>query len=255
MEDISLLYDQGISIDEIFLDFAKAFDKVSHQRLIYKLSKYGINGRLLCWIESFLLNRQQSVKVRNSLSSKCKVLSGVPQGSVLGPLLFLVFINDMPSCTTSSIKLFADDSKLYRAIRNMSDAEALQQDLNNLYHWTRIWKMEFNKSKCHVIHHRRTNPKYIYHINGSVINPSKCEKDLGVMISENLNPREHIITAVKKANKVLAMIKHTFSHKTRETILPAYKSLIRPILEYCQEIRQPYLHKDNDDVKIKTRRK
>ena len=104
----------------------------------------------------------------NSTSSTCKVQSGVPQGSVLGPLLFLIFINDMPSCVSSPIKLFADDSKLYRGIQSMSDVEILQEDLNNLYNWTREWKMEFNKAKCHVVHHRKNNPKHLYHINGKL---------------------------------------------------------------------------------------
>ena len=254
IEDISLLYDKGIATDEIFLDFAKAFDKVPHQRLLYKLHKQGISGNMLCWIESFLSNRYQSVRVRNTLSEKCRVLSGVPQGSVLGPILFLVYINDLPSNILANIKLFADDSKLYKGIKHISDAEKLQDDLDTLYEWTQVWGMKFNSSKCHVIHHRKNNPKYIYHLNGHLIHPSKCEKDLGVLISDTLQPREHIIKCVKKANKILAMIRHTFTYKTRETILPAYKSLIRPMLEYCQEIWQPHLAKDIDLIESVQRR-
>ena len=221
---------------------------------LFNFKSYGSSGPVLCWIESFLSNRSQSVRVRDVLSDKCNVLSGVPQGSVLGPILFLIFINDLPSGITSSIKLFADDSKLYRGVNNICDADNLQNDLDHLHNWTKEWKMQFNVDKCHVLHHRKSNDQHLYHLGGRLLNVSNCQKDLGIMISNDLSPRQHIIKCTKKANKILAMIKHTFTYKNKDTILPAYKSLIRPILEYCQEAWQPYLVKDIDLIESVQRR-
>ena len=244
MEDITALYDQGLAVDEVFLDFAKAFDKVPHQRLIYKLNKYGISNETLCWIESFLNNRSQRVKIGKTLSNKKKVLSGVPQGSVLGPILFLLFINDLPDGIDSYVKLFADDSKIYRHIKSEHDPEIIQGDLNSLMEWCSTWGMIFNKSKCHVLHYGKHNPCSVYHLNGYIITAEDHQRDLGVSISNTLNPRQHIQNCVEKANKKLAMIKRTFTLKTKETIIPAYKALVRPLLEYCQEIWAPWLQTD-----------
>ena len=135
LEDITKWQDLGIPIDEIYLDFAKAFDKVPHQRLTYKLERLGINGVLLAWIESFLSGRSQSVKIRNSVSDFISVTSGVPQGSVLGPLLFIAYISDLPCAISSNSKIFADDTKLYRKIQCVDDSEYLQQDLDSLAAW------------------------------------------------------------------------------------------------------------------------
>ena len=128
--------------DIILLDFSKAFDKVSHRLLIHKLAHYGITGEVLNWIKAFLSNRTQEVIVDGARSEKCGVTSGVPQGSVLGPLLFLLFINDIPSHTKhSNIRLFADDCMLYRKIDDNKDCDLLQEDLNGLLDWEKKWKM------------------------------------------------------------------------------------------------------------------
>ena len=237
-------YDKGEIIDEIFLDFAKAFDKVPHQRLLLKLKKYGIDGKLLCWIESFLLSRKQYVRIRDIISDEGKVNSGVPQGSVLGPILFLLYINDLPNFITSKAKLFADDTKIYRIIRSIYDAEILQNDLNSLDNWCKEWRMFFNVAKCHVIHFSKKNPKYLYHINGRLIEPSKTEKDLGVVVSQDLKPREHINTIISKANQTLGMIRRSFVHLDKDIFLLTYKSLVRPIMEYCHTAWSPHLVRD-----------
>ena len=232
-------------MDQVYLDLQKAFDKVPHQRLLYKLKNYGISSTLLCWMESFLLNRKQRVKVNGSYSSWGAVNSGVPQGSVLGPMLFLLYINDLPDTLKyCDCSIFADDTKLNGRSNNLSDAEKIQKDLNSINEWTEEWMLSFNKKKCHVMHFGKDNPCHLYHLNGFLISPVNEEKDLGVIISNDLKPDKNIIHCVKKANKVLGMIKRTFSYidKTMFTLL--YKVFIRPHLEYCQQVWAPYLIKD-----------
>ena len=244
MEDLIHHYDNGEVIDEIFLDFAKAFDKVPHQRLLFKLNKYGISETVLTWIESFLTSRKQVVRIKNDISNIGKVTSGVPQGSVLGPILFLLFINDLPHNITSTSKLFADDTKLYRIIRSINDADALQQDINALVEWCIEWKMIFNATKCHVLHISNKNPHYIYHMNGRLLNWTPDAKDLGITVSNDLKPHKHIVNIVKKANQTLGMIKRSFVNINKDIFLLTYKSFIRPGLEYCQSVWSPYLQKD-----------
>ena len=139
----TLALDEGGNIDTIYLDFAKAFDTVPHQRLLMKLRGYGIGGRILTWIEAFLTDRRQRVGVNDSRSSWADVTSGIPQGSVLGPMLFIIYINDMPSSVLSSIYLFADDAKVYRNISSNDDPPTLQHDLQQLEKWSERWQLRF----------------------------------------------------------------------------------------------------------------
>ena len=138
MNDWTQSYDRGDSTDAIYLDFAKAFDTVAHQILLAKLDHSGIRGHLLTWLSSFLTGRRQRVVLRNGVSDWIKVTSGVPQGSILGPLLFLIFVNDLPNIASSTAKLFADDTKLYRQIKNIRDCDILQDDLNEFSAWSKI---------------------------------------------------------------------------------------------------------------------
>ena len=135
----------------IVMDFSKAFDKVDHQRLLLKLHRLGINSGVITWIQSFLSNRSQSVVLDGEHSDSCPVLSGVPQGSVLGPCLFVMYINDMPDSIKSNIRLFADDTIMYLAISTHDDCHALQSDLTKLEAWEKEWFMAFNLHKCEVI--------------------------------------------------------------------------------------------------------
>ena len=137
--------------DVIYLDFTKAFDSVPHRRLIYKLQQLGIRGKLLWWIKSFLKNRRQRVVLRNGLSSWKNVISGVPQGTILGPMLFLLYVNDMPDVVQSTAKMFADDTKIYRNIQEPDDCNNLQRDLNALSAWSNQWLLRFNSAKCVVL--------------------------------------------------------------------------------------------------------
>ena len=151
--------DNKTQIDAILLDFAKAFDKVPHLRLLSKLTSYGITGNTQNWIKSFLSNRKQRVTVNGALSDITDVTSGVPQGSVLGPVLFLLYINDINGNIKSSIRLFADDSIIYRKISSKTDHEILKTDLSQLQTWSDKWQMEFNVSKCvHLPITNKTKP-------------------------------------------------------------------------------------------------
>jgi hypothetical protein len=145
--------DSKIQTDLIILDFSKAFDTVHvpHRKLLHKLNQYGIDGNLLKWISAFLTKREQRVIVEGEFSSSVTVDSGVPQGTVLGPLLFVIHINDLPGVVSSQVRLFADDCLLYRPINSQKDHDILQQDLKNLKTWAENWRMRFNAKKCYIL--------------------------------------------------------------------------------------------------------
>ena len=254
MDNISKLQDMGIPVDEVFLDFSKAFDKVPHQRLIYKLNALGIRGPILNWIESFLSQRTQRVKIRNTYSRSSSVISGVPQGSCLGPCLFLAFVCDLPFLVKALLEIFADDSKLIKGIPNLNEADSLQDDLNALTSWCKEWGMLFNVDKCQIMHYGRNNPRFLYHINGTLLSETTTYKDLGVHVSNDMKVMHHIDICVAKANAVLGMIKRTFSYIDKDIFLMTYKTFVRPILEYCQELWSPYLAKDIDKIERVQRR-
>ena len=243
-EDITVLIDSGIPVDEMFMDFRKAFDKVSHERLLYKLDKMGVRGNILLWIESFLHERVQRVKVNGSLSSWGKVTSGVPQGSVLGPILFLAFINDLTSLLSTNCKLFADDAKLYSRVDTPSDIAKLQKDINACLEWANQWGMEFHPDKCKVIHFGHKNTQNTYNLGSDKLTSVKEAKDLGIKVSDDLKWTKHITMCVKKANRMIGLIKNTFTYMDKDMFLVLYKSLVRPLLEYCPQVWSPYMVKD-----------
>ena len=154
--------DAGIDLDIIFLDFSKAFDSVPHQRLLSKLESYGVCGPVLEWTRSFLSSRRQQVVVEGVVSSWVQVLSGVPQGSVLGPLLFVCYINDMPDMITSFIYMYADDAKILNSVSGDVDQASLQSDLDTLTEWSKEWQLTFNVNKCKVMHIGRNNRNIQY---------------------------------------------------------------------------------------------
>ena len=188
LNQIAKNMDQGHQTDIILLDFSKAFDKVPHERLLLKLAYYGVKGSTLNWIKDFLSSRTQSVVLEGHTSSPLDVLSGVPQGTVLGPLLFLTYINDMPDCTSSDVRLFADDSLVYRKIRNPDDAATLQRDLTALEEWEHKWQMCFHPEKCTVmrISNKRNTLQTTYTLHGHQLEVVDSGKYLGVTISQDL---------------------------------------------------------------------
>lgn len=243
----SEILDQGGSLDVIYMDFMKAFDKVPHRRLIYKIEKYGIKKNALGWISSFLNNRTQQVVMNNDKSGTGKVTSGIPQGSVLGPILFVLYINDLPDNISkgSFIYLFADDTKVFREIKSERDIEILNHDVNELVKWSNIWLLRFHPDKCVFMNIGKPIllPERTYNMEGQPLNNSPCEKDLGVHIDDKLYFEKHIDTAVNKANKIVAIIRKTFDHMDADIFKMLFKSLVRPHLEYGAPVWSPHLDK------------
>ena len=160
-------------------------------------------------------------------------MSGVPQGSVLGPLLFLVFVNDLDEQVSSHLLKFADDTKLYLPLKNAASHATLQEDLNKLCHWSQEWQMLFNVSKCATLHFGHNNPGHDYTMFGAVLTRSEEVKDLGVWISGNLKPSKQCIAASKKASQALGMIYRNITNKTPRIMKKLYIQLVRPHLEYA----------------------
>ena len=232
MEDWSKILDDNQPIDVLYLDFRKAFDAVPHERLLLKLEAHGIVNPLLSWIGAFLKGRKQRVAMNGVTSTWTAVKSGIPQGSILGPILFVIFINDLPNEVTSKILLFADDTKLYREVGNQVDSSSLQTDLTNLTLWAEKWQLPFNQSKCAVIHLGRNNRKVNYHMKGEEVKISTLEKDLGVQVDVELKFHEHVSMAVNKAYQLLGIIRRTFTRLDTKTLPLLFKTLVRPHLEY-----------------------
>ena len=238
MEDFTTFIDNNDTFDVIYLDFKKAFDTVPHIRLLNKLKSYGIDGNILSWIESFLTNRTQKVRVGEEQSKISPVISGIPQGSILGPILFTIFINDLPECVSGFCKIFADDTKVYN---KSTEFQQIQEDLNKVEEWSNKWQLHFNISKCKCLYYGKNNPNNIYYLNGQEINSCNQEKDLGIYFDPDLNFKSHIFNITKKANQVMGIIKRNFNYIDTNVFTKLYKALVRPHLEYGQSVWSPHL--------------
>ena len=196
------LVDEGSPVDIIYLDFSKAFDKVPHKRLVQKLKAHGIKGEVVNWIEEWLRDRKQRVVVNGESSDWAKVESGVPQGSVLGPVLFTVFINDLEDRIKSRISKFADDTKLIGSAesKEKTDRPIIQEDLNKLNEWAVKWQMNFNADKCKVLHIGKKNRRAKYEIDGKGIGVVSEEKDLGVIVTDDFKVAKQCSKAANKGN-------------------------------------------------------
>lgn len=246
LDQITCWLDNGLGADAIFLDFAKAFDKVPHKRLIEKLHGHGVTGAALEWIKDWLQNRIQRVVIQGESSAWRSVSSGVPQGSVLGPVLFLIFINDLDLDLSCCTLKFADDSKIYGNIASQADAYRLQTDVNSLIAWSNTWQMPFNVAKCKVMHfgyHNCANP-FSYTMNGSILPAVSTERDLGIVINNDGKVNSQCAQACLKANRLLGMIKRTIVYKESDVMVRLYKSLVRPLVEYCTAAWSPFYQKD-----------
>ena len=237
--------------DAILLDFSKAFDKVDHLGLLIKLENYGISDSLLEWTKSFLIGRTQRVIVEGIESDPKPVLSGVPQGTVLGPLFFLIYINDIDVNLTegTKLRLFADDSLLYRQIDSNKDYEILQNDLNKLEQWESKWKMEFHPGKCQVLKiTRKHNPiESYYHLHSQTLETTRSAKYLGINIDDKLQWTDHIRSVCQRANKLLAFLKRNISSCPQHIKTKCYNTFVKPVLEYGCCVWDPYYqcHIDN----------
>ena len=238
--------DEGSPVDVIYLDFQKAFDKVPHQRLILKLKSHGMGNSIINWIEQWLTDRRQRVVVDGEVSNWKSVLSGVPQGSVLGPILFLVYINDLEEGVIGKILKFADDTKLFTKTKEIGDKQNLQDDIDKLVKWSEKWQMLFNFGKCKCLHIGPRNTSMTYEMGGTILSTTVKEKDLGVTMNANMKVSEQCRIAVSKGNQVLGMIRRNISYKDKSLIVPLYKAIVRPHLEYCIQAWSPYLRKDID---------
>ena len=247
----------GGIVDSIYFDFSKAFDTVPHRRLMAKLQSNGIDGKVLSWIGGFLSDREQVVRVNGELSLPKPVISGIPQGSVLGPLLFVIYINDLPDVVSSNVLLFADDTKLFRQVSCREDALQLQKDIDALTRWSDDWLLKFNIKKCHVLSVGKfSNTQYThrYSLGQEELEHVFEEKDLGVIIEMDLNFQEHISTKIKKANGIMGLIRRTFCYLDAELFKKLYTTFVRPHLEYAQSVWSPHLRsqiKQLENVQIR----
>ena len=246
LEEITKWVDDGSPVDVIYLDFQKAFDKVPHQRLLRKLKSHGMGNSIINWIEHWLTDRRQRVVVDGEVSSWKSVLSGVPQGSVLGPILFLVYINDLEEGVTGKILKFADDTKLFRKVKEIGDKQNLQDDMDTLVKWSEKWQMLFNFGKCKCLHTGPGNTGMNYEMGGTILSKTVKEKDLGVTMNANMKVSQQCRIAASKGNQIIGMIRRNITYKEFFLIIPLYKAIVRPHLEYCIQAWNPHIRKDVD---------
>ena len=225
-----------------YVDFARAFDSVSHPKLMIKLQGYGVKGTLLFWIGAFLSNRTQSVRVGSSLSSTRPVTSGIPQGSVLGPLLFNLFINDITDKFTNvSAKLFADDVKIYTRLSSSSPAATtnFQHHLDLIQSWATIWQMGISYAKCNILQIGTHRNHQVYSISNHTLQSSSPIKDLGVLIDSKLKFNHHIVNFVNRARQRASLIFRGFLSRDTSHLIRAFTSYVRPLVEYASPVWSP----------------
>lgn len=248
------LMEEGKEVGTVFFDLTKAFDSVPHQLLLTKLKELSLSPFLVKWIANYLTGRMQSVVIGGASSSPLPVRSGVPQGSVLGPLLFLVYvsdINDIDLSEGSKLVLYADDILLYRAIQSPEDYVALQHDINKLTAWTDTKLLKFNPKKCKTMllscKKLKTIPQQDLILNGIPLETVECFKYLGINIACDLSWTKHIQTITSKARRLVGLLYRQFYHcADTNTLRKLYISLVRPHMEYGSSVWDPFSAKDCD---------
>ncbi|KAL8604766.1 hypothetical protein ACOMHN_017731 [Nucella lapillus] len=249
---------KGLQVDVVLLDFSKAFDKVPHRRLLHKLHYYGVRSKTLRWTQVFLTSRTQEVILEGVHSSKAPVMSGVPQGTVLGPLLFLTYINDLPDVVThSKTRLFADDSMLCKDISAPADKTKLQEDLDALEKWERTWQMHFNPSKCAVmtISGSRTKAsERSYTLHNQVLENTKASKYLGVTLTDDMTWTVHTDGVAARGSRTVGFLRRNFSSCSTPVKAATYTTMVRPVLEYASAVWDPPLQIDINKLERVQRR-
>ena len=250
-----ILDEDGI-IDDVNMDFRKAFDSVPHKRLLGKLESYGITGELHGWIAAFLTGRKQQVSVNGHKSSWKAVTSGVPQGSVIAALMFVIYINDLPENIKAHIYLFADDLKFFHEITTDEDTALMQNDLHLLNAWSKKWLLTFHPDKCVTLRLslRKDPGKQVYYLDSEPLKNVGEVKDLEVIVDTKLKFSKQISTKVNKANQTWGTIKRTFKHMNEEIFKKLYCSHVRCHLEYAIQFWSPYLKKDIASIEAVQRR-
>ena len=258
VEEWSRSIDDGKQIDVIYTDYSRAFDTVSHRKLMQKLHGLGVQGNMWTWIQEFLSDRKQKVRVNDGFSGWERVVSGVPQVSVLGPILFLVYINDLPEAVQAQLlKLFADDAKLYKAIDSNCDAAELQQGLGKMLEWSYGWGLRMNASKCKVLHlsrNTRTIQNEYFMKEGELLETVEFEKDLGVYVDEKMSFETHVTKSINMANKMTGIVNRNFRLMGEDVFMNLYKTLIRPHLEYASVVWSPSTIRDQRRIEGVQRR-
>ena len=231
--------------DVIYFDFSRAFDAVVHSKLLTKVKSFGFGGKLLEWIGSFLRHRSQRVVVEKMFSNWVKVVSGVPQGSVLGPILFLLYIDDVTLIYPGRVtfKLFADDLKVYNSVESSADSNDLQRTLFELQNWCHTWQLHVNLSKTYVLHLGVKNRRENYYFDGTILTVVDSTRDLGVEVDVDLSFDQHISNIVSKASSRVGTLFRGFISRKPILLRKAFVTYIRPILEYASNIWSPYLLK------------
>ena len=250
IHDITKNIDDGLTTDVAILDFSKAFDVIPHHRLLNKLDFYGIRSKTKQWITSFLTKRQQRVVVNGKYSNWVPVLSGVPQGTVLGPHLFLLHINDIDSGLTSTTRLFADDCLVYNSISSPKDEEQLQSDLNTMVDWSNTWGMKFNPSKCTTmrVSRKKNLTRTTYQVMGTTLEETTNNRYLGVILQNDMRWNKQVSNATNKAMKTLNFIKRNFYHTSTGTKEKLYSMLAKPHLNYATAAWDPHTTKNINEL-------
>ena len=241
----------GLEVDVAYIDFEKAFDKVDIQVLLEKLQRYGVTGKLFKWIQAFLTGRSQTVVVEGCRSRMEAVISSVIQGSVLGPLLFIIYIADLVSGTTGKLGTFADDTKIGQEIKDLSDRDSLQRDLTLIEEWSRKNNMALHEKKFQVLNYRLNSTKplralpfntecyFYFNPNGDIIEAEFGVKDLGIYLTEDGKFNFHIATIATEAKRIAGWALGVFRNRSKRTLLTLFKALVRPKLEYCSALWSP----------------
>lgn len=243
INDWSIALRNHHAVDAVYFDFAKAFDSVSHTKLLHKLAGYGITGDLFNCLTDFLHNRIQRVVLPNGVSSFKSVLSGVPQGSVLGPLLFLLYINDITDLFTGAvnIKLFADDIKIYLEITDNSDFAVFQNSIDDIAYWASTWQLKLAINKCqHIrISLSRSVVSQQFSLNSSLLSSCNSCRDLGVIVDSRLSFSEQVNSMVAKAHLRASQILRCFLSRDPYILIKAFNVYVRPLVEYCSPVWSP----------------